>query len=76
MEGLTVTSGKPATAEQVYAIQRLASYRDADGRWVHSYEEIAARLRIDPRTVSHYVREGCRRWHLYGRWRKDFPDVG
>ncbi|NLX57301.1 MAG: hypothetical protein GXY58_19500 [Planctomycetaceae bacterium] len=71
-----MTSGRKLTPGLVSEIQRLVSYRDADGRWVHSYEEIASRLRIDPRTVSHYVREGCRRWHLSSRLRKDFQDLG
>lgn len=39
----------------------MASYKDDDGNWMYSYEEIASRLHMDPRTVSQCVREGCRR---------------
>lgn len=74
MEGLTVTSGRAVTADQAYQVRRMASYKDDDGNWMYSYEEIASRLHMDPRTVSQCVREGSRRWHLYSRWRKDFPD--
>jgi hypothetical protein len=63
-----MTSGKRTSAETIYAIQRLASYKASDGSWLLSYEQIAHRLRIDSRVVATYVREGCRCWHHLSRW--------
>lgn len=66
-----MTSGNRTPEDVRLAIQRMASQKDADGKWLLSYEEIGARLKVDRRVVSDEVREACRTcWHLT-RWRAD-----
>ena len=69
-----MTSGRPLTDLEIYAIQRLASYKDADGHWLYSVAQIAQRVRHDERTVGHYIREGNAGWHKLTRWRRADPD--
>lgn len=66
-----MTSGKKTAESVCITIQRLASERDADGRWLLSYEQIAERLDVDKRVVSDVVRQACRSWFHVSRWRDD-----
>jgi IS30 family transposase len=66
-----VTSGRRLAESEVYAVQRLASYKNADDGWLLSVEDIAQQLNLHHATVTKYIREGCRRWHHLTRWHTD-----
>lgn len=66
-----MTSGKRTSESVVLACQRMASYKDQDGHWLLSYEQIAEQLDIDKRVVSEAIREANRAWHKISQWRNE-----
>lgn len=66
-----MTSGKRTPDETRLAIQRLASQKDADGRWLLSCEEIARRVQVSRGIVFREIREAARQWWHVSRWRDD-----
>ena len=49
-------SGRKLTRAERATILRMVMQRDADGKWLLSYQEIADRLRLDRKTVAETVR--------------------
>jgi len=58
-----MTSGNRTSEATKRLARRYASYLDADGRWLLTYQQIADRLGIsDTKVVADAVRWGNRNW--------------
>lgn len=69
-----MTSGKRTSETVILACQRMASYKNQDGHWLLSYEQIAEQLKVDKRVVSEAIREANRAWHKISQWRNEPSD--
>ncbi len=66
-----MTSGNRTPEEVKRAIGRLVRQKDADGKRLLSYEDVADRLRIDRRIVWHEVWVGYCKWCELNEWKDD-----
>jgi hypothetical protein len=67
-------SGTRITQEQVDAILRLAGEKNADDDWALTYEQIAERVSVHPRTIYRVVRQAAVRWGQLTAWMPgDYP---
>ena len=73
-----MTSGRPLTERQRDSILRMVGYRQ-EGLWLLTYDEIAARMDLDTKTITTCVRAAAANWGRHTQWHEtpeeDCPDV-
>ena len=62
-------SGRKLTHAERVTILRLITQRNADGKWLLSYQQIADRLRLDRKTVADVARWAADQFARGLRWR-------